>query len=78
MLRRIGQREDRRRPKVLVSLLWQMLDVNNDSKLAKDSQKLLGTAMQYLQTESSVQVLLGGFARLLCWRYHLLVLLLAH
>ncbi|KAJ5511779.1 hypothetical protein N7453_003882 [Penicillium expansum] len=36
-----------------LGLLWQMLDVKNDSKLAKDSQKLLGTAMQYLQSESS-------------------------
>ncbi|KAJ5956862.1 hypothetical protein N7501_011141 [Penicillium viridicatum] len=36
-----------------LGLLWQMLDVKNDSRLAKDSQKLLGTAMQYLQLESS-------------------------
>lgn len=36
-----------------LGLLWQMLDVKNDSRLAKDSQKLLGTAMQYLQSESS-------------------------
>ncbi|KAJ5181758.1 hypothetical protein N7449_011905 [Penicillium cf. viridicatum] len=36
-----------------LGLLWQMLDVKNDSKLAKDSQKLLGTVMQYLQSESS-------------------------
>ncbi|KAJ5588406.1 hypothetical protein N7537_011084 [Penicillium hordei] len=36
-----------------LGLLWQMLDVKNDSKLAKDSQKLLGTAMKYLQSESS-------------------------
>ena len=36
-----------------LGLLWQILDVKNDSKLAKDSQKLLGTAMQYLQSESS-------------------------
>ncbi|KGO72672.1 Transcription factor, fungi [Penicillium italicum] len=35
-----------------LGLLWQMLEVKNDSKLAKDSQKLLGTAMQYLQSES--------------------------
>ncbi|KAJ5950439.1 Transcription factor [Penicillium vulpinum] len=35
-----------------LGLLWQMLDVKSDSKLAKDSQKLLGTAMQYLQSES--------------------------
>ncbi|KAJ5158201.1 Transcription factor [Penicillium coprophilum] len=37
-----------------LGLLWQMLDVKTDSKLGKESQKLLGTAMQYLQTESSV------------------------
>ncbi|OQE41400.1 hypothetical protein PENCOP_c005G01973 [Penicillium coprophilum] len=37
-----------------LGLLWQMLDVKNDSKLGKESQKLLGSAMQYLQTESSV------------------------
>ncbi|KAI3109668.1 transcriptional regulator family: Fungal Specific TF [Penicillium roqueforti] len=36
-----------------LGLLWQILDIKNDSKLAKDSQKLLGTAMQYLQSESS-------------------------
>ncbi|EKV06263.1 Acetate regulatory DNA binding protein FacB, putative [Penicillium digitatum PHI26] len=36
-----------------LGLLWQMLDVRNDSKLAKDSQKLLGAAMRYLQSESS-------------------------
>ncbi|CAI7614107.1 unnamed protein product [Penicillium glandicola] len=37
-----------------LGLLWQILDVKSDSKLAKDSQKLLGTAIQYLQPESSV------------------------
>ncbi|KXG49157.1 Transcription factor [Penicillium griseofulvum] len=37
-----------------LGLLWQMLDVKSDSKLAKDSQKLIGTVIQYLQAESSV------------------------
>ncbi|KAJ5793738.1 hypothetical protein N7457_000337 [Penicillium paradoxum] len=36
-----------------LGLLWQMLDVKSDSKLAKETQKLLGTALQYLRFESS-------------------------
>lgn len=36
-----------------LGLLWQILDVKRDSKLAKETQRLLGTAMQYLQPESS-------------------------
>jgi hypothetical protein len=36
-----------------LGLLWQMLGVKRDSKLAKESQKLLGTAIQYLRLESS-------------------------
>jgi hypothetical protein len=36
-----------------IGLLWQMLGVKRDSKMAKESQKLLGTAIQYLRLESS-------------------------
>ncbi|KAJ5561689.1 hypothetical protein N7461_000450 [Penicillium sp. DV-2018c] len=36
-----------------LGLLWQILDVKYDSRLAKETQKLLGTTMQYLQSESS-------------------------
>jgi hypothetical protein len=36
-----------------LGLLWQMLGVKRDSKLAKETQKLLGTAMQHLRVESS-------------------------
>ncbi|KAJ5361278.1 hypothetical protein N7541_002122 [Penicillium brevicompactum] len=36
-----------------LGLLWQSLGVKRDSKLAKESQKLLGTAMLYLGVESS-------------------------
>jgi hypothetical protein len=34
-----------------LGLLWQMLDVKRDSKLAKETQKMIGTAMGQLQTE---------------------------
>lgn len=36
-----------------LGLLWQMLDVKRDSKLAKESQRMIGTVMQYLHSESS-------------------------
>ena len=36
-----------------LGLLWQMLGVKRDSKLAKESQKLLGTTMQHLKLEST-------------------------